>query len=433
MSYNSLNKFLNVGAFFLLALSIGVNNAFIGYKIGGVSFDRLFQILFFLIYLKVLINVVKEDIFKPLAILIFFMLALYTLKYFIYVAYGNEMTLVQLVRGYARTIQYLIVTLLCFLIFKTSEGYIKVVVFCYLCAFLLAFFQNPFTPFTDWAQTAKIEFFSVNMKEEDKLIYSGFLDDEGRSFFRVSGPYGQVITLSYALVSAAIITSFLQVFSKCRYRSIFFLLNMFILLVAVFSLTRSAIASILFINTFSFFLTPFNKFFKGGIFVLMIVSLIFFVGLTDLGAFNRIVESDESSSGKLWLLIKGVFLVFYTPFFTSGFSNETVDVLVYSLSGHPHVNRFPPHNGLISLAMEYSSFIYIPFLYWFNSLVVMSKCLEAKERMFWAFSVIAYMLQQSFHNNGIFVTDFNILFVLALFYARVSRMRSKYEKIIVNR
>ena len=56
-----------------------------------------------------------------------------------------------------------------------------------------------------------------------------------------------------------------------------------------------------------------------------------------------------------------------------------------------------------------------------------------KERMFWAFSVIAYMLQQSFHNNGIFVTDFNILFVLALFYARVSRMRDKYEKVIVNR
>ncbi len=408
--------------FFILSISVGLNNIVIGYKIFGVSLDRILQLIIFVFFCYLYTDLLNKKATRNLMMMVLSLLLLYMFTQLSLSIQGEIIQVTDIIRGLVRTFTYFAFV---FVIVVSLDKYpktIPIILSVYFLAFILAFFQNSLTPFTSFAQELRAIFFSNNMKASDFDIYNGFLEDEGRNFMRVTGPYGQTITLSYALVSAAIIATYKYVTnSKITY----VLYVIFCLVVAIMTLTRSAVLAIMILLFFIFFKDRRSIYaFLISIFITIITLLL---AGDDLILFERVISADESSSGKLGLLVAGVSALLIHPFGVTESNYYNTKVWVYELFQNPEILKYPSHNGLVNLGFEYSSLVYIPLCLFFYSYYLLGRRFNKNERVFWIAAMFSFFAQQSFHNNGIFYVEFNILIVLSIFISNSNALERKFK------
>lgn len=405
----------NVSIFilYLIAVSIGLNNIVVGFKLAAISVDRWLQILIFLIFLKYFMKDLKDDSLRMVQIFIGSLFFLITFKYLSILLQGDDVSsYTRFFRDIVRVGMYGLFLQLVYHILKKDLNTINVILFIMFLAFLMAFFQNPLTPYTDLSQHARLDYFSRNMKEIDLFIYKAFLDNINTKFMRVSGPYGQTITLSYSLVASSILTAYMYFKTS---KGIYLLLEFFIFVVAIMTLTRSAVLAILIML---FYLLQKNKFL---LFFLLLLFIVFYINAEQMGLFenlslfSRVVSADESSNGKIWVALTGIVTLLLHPFGVTSSNYSDTKEWMYTLFHNRDILHFPSHNGLINLGFEYTTLVYIPFTFLAIYLVKKSRSLPREDRKFWFYAALSYFIQQSFHNNGIFYVDFSILIVLALF------------------
>lgn len=418
---SSQKSFFQSFILIIIAISLGVNDIVTGFKIAGVSIDRIIQIFIFVF----LIPSFKKELGDVKIKFIFYIICcfffLINLKYFV-LASSEDVEFMFIVREGVRVIMMGIYFYLAYYLIKKDINKLNIILFIHFLAFALAFFQNPITPLTEFAQNIRMGVFSANMKAHDLAIYSGFLSDTSRDFFRVTGPYGQTITMSYAIVSSVLIASYLYFIKK---NNIYLVYILFCFLIITMSLTRSGIIAVLVMLIFS--LRNHKKYIA--LFTFLSVLLLFEMILKsniDWSNYSRIIENDSSSSGKVWLIITGFVAVILNPLGVTTQAYQEVKEWGFSLSLNPHVLHFPSHNGLINLGFEYTIFGYFVISAFLFYLVRFARILNFRDKVFFFSAMAAYFLQQSFHNNGIFVRDFQILLFLAVYINHVNL--SKYKR-----
>ncbi len=406
--------------FFFLALSVGLNNIVIGYKFAGISYDRLFQLFFFVFLSFSFKEYYKNKEILALLVFIFFLSVLYVFGKISLLVQGEEVFIDEFIRGLVRTLMYFVFVYIVFVLLDNYKWTINIILVVFFLAFLLAFFQNPLTPLTDFSQSLRLELFANNMKDTDLEIYSTFLEDEARNFTRVSGPYGQTITLSYALVSAAIISAFCYVYTK-KYHYLAF--TFFTFIVSIMTLTRSAVLAILIIMSYLMLSRAKGLLITSLIIVVSLTAFLTFYNLDEFIMFERVVSSDESSSGKLGLIVAGLSALILNPFGVTEASYYEMKEWSYSLFKSSEILKYPSHNGLINLGFEYTALVYVPLSFFVLYLVCSCKNMYRDEKIFWFVAWLSFFIQQSFHNNGLFFVEFNILIVLALFKYRIYKCK----------
>lgn len=411
-----LNQRLKFFAILVLAVSIGLNNIFIGYKLAGISYDRIFQLLFFSCIFGRYLRDLNISLIRSLSIFIFILSFLLIIKDLSLLIQRQEVEPISFIRELTRTFTYGIFTYLVFYIARYKVSLINVILLVYFSAFLLAFFQNPLTPFTEFSQALRIELFYSNMKDVDLDIYFNFLTDENRDFMRVAGPYGQTITLSYALVACSILTSYMYISFR---RNIFLALHFFILVVSVMTLTRSAVAAILLLTLY--LMSASRQMLLIGLAVLLCFAIYNVETIVSLEMFDRVISVDASSKGKIYLILTGAVALLLFPIGVTDENYMSVKKWMYDIFENQDILVYPSHNGLINLGFEYTSLVYIPFVFLVIKFFKAARVLPKDKARFWILAWLAFFLHQSFHNNGIFYVEFNILIVLGVFFYDIWR------------
>jgi len=295
-----------------------------------------------------------------------------------------------------------------------------------LPGFLLAFFQHPLTPFSIEAISIKGELFSVNMTGEILDRFSNVIEN-GYVMPRVSGPYGFSIILSYILISSAIISTYFYRKTK----SLFFVFYLLLItIVSLMTMSRSLLLALLMI----YFLLFTELSFK-----MKILSLIFFgtilgsftyymVSILELDTFffDRLTSiDDKSASGRFPLLVTGFFTVLMNPLGVTEIAYNSMKVDMYNIFLHPEILVQSAHNSFINLGFHYTFFGYILFIYFILYLYMKLIYLDKNDRKFWVYMFFSYFIHSSFHNNGLFIADYTILLVLALYLHEVNQFRIK--------
>lgn len=409
--------------FFLLAISLGLNNIVVGYKFFGLfSFDRLFQLLFFFAFFKLFISNLRDHSFLLIIKLILSLLILILLKYLSLTFQGQLITVNEFIRNTFRVLMYGAFTSLTYSLFKFDLKKVNFIVFLYLLAFSLAFFQNPLTPLTDLAHNIRINYFKMNMLDLDARIYDMFLKDKARTFLRVTGPYGQPVTLSYALVTCSVMLTYLYQSTR-KYIHVYLLI--FTYIVSVMSLTRSAVLAISLLLFFNIKASKVSIFF-----IVTLTGFLILIYLEDfkfLSEFSRVISTDKSSNGKIYLILTGFLTLLLNPFGVTDNNYREIKEYVYSFTQNSEVLEYTSHNGIINLGFEYTTLVYVPFFYVTYSLIKKTKILTSEKQKFWLIAFLAYFIQQSFHNNGLFYVDFNVLLILSLFLYDLKNSKNQSE------
>jgi hypothetical protein len=261
-------------------------------------------------------------------------------------------------------------------------------------------------------------YFANNMILKDLETYQDFLNNINWTFIRISGPYGQVITLSYTLVISAILTTFMYLKTE---KKVYFYNLLFIFLVSVMSLTRSAVGGVFIMLLF---LASKERVHFMLLITIGIIYIIFLSNfdLTELNNYSRVVSTDDSSAqGKVYLWITGIIALILHPFGITEHSYMEVKEWVYSIYHNLDILRYPSHNGIINVGFEYTLLGIFVLIYFIVRLFKISRTLEKRERKFWLFAFFSYIFQQSFHNNGIFYVEFNVLMIIALYLVEINK------------
>ena len=401
-----------------IAVTVGLNNIVIGYKVAGISIDRIMQIFIFIFIFKHFTKDLKDKNLKFVEIIILWFLILIIFNNFsLLIQNEDKITLMTFTRDTIRVFMYGIFTYLVYYLLKNDMKKLNIILLIQFSAVLLAFFQNPMTPLTDWSQQLKMNYFLVNMMQADQEWYNAFMDDTNYNFMRVSGPYGQVVTMSYTLVVSAILTTYMYL-STNKKIYIYFLL--FLFLVSVMSLTRSAVGGIFIMLLF---IAGKEKVYFIGLLALGIIYMLFFgdFDYSNLDNYTRVISTDDTSAqGKVPIWITGIATIIMYPFGITDMDYMSVKELMYSIYKNEDILRYPSHNGIINLGFQYTILGVFLFVYFIYRLCKMSNILTKKERKFWLFAFFAYLFQQSFHNNGIFYVEFNVLIILALYLVEIN-------------
>lgn len=402
-----------------IAIAVGLNNIVIGYKIAGISIDRIIQIFLFFILFKHFSKDWKDKNLRFVLIIISWFLILAIFNNFSLLIQGEDkITVMTFIRDTIRVIMYGIFTYLVYYLLKNDIKKLNIILFIQFLAILLAFFQNPMTPLTDWSQSIKVEYFANNMQIQDLDIYQDFMENVNWTFIRVSGPYGQVVTMSYTLVISATLTTFMYLYTN---KKVYIYYLLFLFLVSIMSLTRSAVGSIFIMLLF--LISKEKVYF----FILMTIGTIYVLFFSNfdpmnLSDYSRVVSSDDSSAqGKIYLWITGATALLLHPFGITDIDYMNVKEWMYTIYHNSDIVKYPSHNGIINIGFQYTILGIFLLIYFIYRLFKMSNILEKKERRFWMFAFFAYLFQQSFHNNGIFYVEFNVLIILALYLVEINK------------
>lgn len=405
----------------LIVISVGLNNIVIGYKVAGVSVDRIIQILLFFILFKYFIRDLRDKNLKFIITIIglFLILSVFN-NYSLFLQGENNITTAVFIRDVIRVLMYAIFTYLVYYALKKDIKKINIILFIHFLAVLLVFFQYPFTPLTEWARTIKLLYFSNNMTVDNLNYYQNILENDF-NILRVSGPYGQVVTLSYTFTVSGILTTFMYLKT---HKNIYIYYLLFIFVVSLMTLTRSSSLAIVIMMVY---LIP-NK--KISIPILIIFSIVYLN--FDKMAMNeyRVMSIDDTSAqSRFPLLVTGVITLLQYPLGVTSFNYMHVKEWVYTtIFPNPIILKASSHNGIVNIGFAYTVIGIFLFFYFMAKLFQMSKVLDKKEKLFWLYAFFAYLVQESLHNNGIFYVEFNVLILLALYIANINMSSTKKER-----
>ena len=406
--------------YILIAILLAVDNVFIRFRLGGISYDRLLEFVLFFLFLKAyLLEIRTNSFFKTYnAFLLGF--AVLQLLMNLKMAISGDIEFEEVYTDLVKCFSFLVFSFLFLFIAKKDQKYINVVLIGHFLITLFALLQHPLSPISFQMFEIKKQLFAAlptetilkQLEMEGAYISGGYGDR-----FRLSGPFSSTIGFSYFAISSFIITFYMYLQHKKKY----YLWYLGLLFVAsVLTQTRSLLlAEILLVFGYLFF-APGERsgLYKIGLIASAVIMMCFaFASTNFLSTGNsRITQlsSDNESDSRPLLWATGVYTVISYPFGVSSKDYQTARKEMFFKYGHSAILTLPSHNGLINVGFHYSFFGYVVFLFFVLFLLRYITLLAPSNVVFFRLALLAYLVQSSFHNDFILNSDYPFFMVLML-------------------
>lgn len=421
----------------LIAILIGIDNVFINYKVVGISYDRLLELLLFACLFKSFLRELKYNRFFRI-VNIFFLVFL-SLQLFVDIRLSilGSIDPEKVFRDIARYLAFVSFSYLFIFIIKKNIKFANIILFCHFLWVVFAVLQHPLSPVSNQVLAIRQQMFASVEKEglsnrlqaEEAYIESG----EGTRF-RVSGPFHSPIALAYLMINSLFLSYYMYVKTKKKgYLSY----CIFLFMVSLLTQTRSLMwAELAFVSGIFFFNTNMKTRILSRVAavfsLLLLITLVISSGGSDTSIAEdstRLTRLDDKGSDRPLLWLTGLTVVTTHPF---GFTDDEyyqVKRQMYMLYKSPAILAVETHNGLIAVGFDYSIFGYIAFFFFAFQLFRFVAVLNDRIRLTFMLFFGAYMVNSFFHNNFIFSSDYEILLAVMLVAYEYGHFKSQQRKI----
>jgi hypothetical protein len=406
--------------YIVIAILLAIDNVFIRFKVGGISYDRLLEfILFFAFFSVYLAEIKNNSFFKKWNTFIIIFALLQLIINFKLVILG-KIEFIYVYTAFIKCFSFLVFSFLFLLIAKKDIRYVNLIIFIHFFILIFAFLQHPLSPIaSQMFEIKKMLFAAVEEAGALKRLHGEEVYIEGgyASRFRLSGPFNNSISFSYFAISSFIINFYMYL----RYKKRMYLFFLGVLFIAsLLSQTRSLLLAELFLVFGYLFFAPFKKhgLYKLALITAAVVSVFFIYTSKDLlsGSSTRLTTIGGNGQGdirpKLW--ITGLYAIMNYPLGIGSEDYQEIKNEMFFKYGNSIILRMPSHNGLINVGFNYSILGYFVFFFFVAYLLKYANLLEPKYATFFKLALISYLLHTSFHNNFILDTDYPFLMVLML-------------------
>jgi hypothetical protein len=408
--------------YIIIACLLGLNNVFINYKVGGISYDRLIELVLLCVLVKDFIrNLAANRFFAKFILFIglFFLLQLFV---DLRLAMTDVIDVETVMRDIARFISFVAFAYLFLFIINRDIRYINIVLFFNFCSFLFAAAQHPSSPVAQQVYEIRQKLFaSVDQEDVQENIATEeeYIESDLGARFRVSGPFNTPINLAYLLLSSFFLSAFMYHRKK---RSIYLINCIFIVFVSLLSQTRSVIlAELLFTGGLLFYIqnAKLRVFFRAALCIGVAAAIVFAAGKSfdDEGSGDpksRLLKFNDEGSDRPLLWLTGLYAIGTHPFGMSPNQYMQAKKEMYLFFKSPSILMVEAHNGFINLGFHYTIIGYIVFGVFAVFLVKATRKLRPPESTMFGLFLLAYIWNAAFHNNFIFDSDYDVLMVVTL-------------------
>ncbi|MFK7782906.1 O-antigen ligase family protein [Psychroserpens sp.] len=409
--------------FIIIAFLLATNNVFIDFRVGSLSIDRLLEFLFFGLFLNTFIKEFFANAFFKKFTLFVVSLAIVQLISNALLASFHGLESMILLEDLFKSLSFIAYSFLFYLIVKEDLWYLKFIVFIHLLICLFALLQHPLSPLSSEIHDIKLQLYS-NIDQEDarsiKLKNQETHIDFGVSNkFRLSGPFVSTTTFSYFLMVTFLFNLYLYFRTHKR---IYVFTTAFVILCSILTQTRSLVIAIAIILIGIFILinnySRFNNLKVISTVILLVTSLVFMNKFDSFFDENttRLTNLTENptSTGRPLLWLAGLKAVAKHPLGITDAQYNTVKQDMSKQYGKNGLGYLNSHNGLINIGINYSAIGYF-IIFMFSLFILKYTRLLSKnfKSLFYLF-FIGYLINIFFHNNFIFISDYDILMALML-------------------
>tara|TARA_R100001369_G_scaffold85726_1_gene119631 strand:- start:4436 stop:5728 length:1293 start_codon:yes stop_codon:yes gene_type:complete len=407
--------------YILIAILLAVDNVFIRFRIGGLSYDRLLEFILFFVFFKVYLSETIENPFFKKWNRFIILFALLQLVINFNLAIWGKIDFEVVYTDFVKCFSFLVYSFLFLLLVKKDIKYINIILFVHFLICIFAFLQHPLSPIASQMMEIKKMLYSTGNAEdilsklglEETYVEGGFANR-----FRLSGPFNSSISFSYFAISSFILNLYMYLrFKKKIY--IFFLGTLFI--ASVLSQTRSLLlAEICLVFGYMFFAPSKRQSIIKLVMVAGALAAIIFVyvgqDMLSTGE-SRITKISSKGDNRPLLWLTGIYTVIKHPFGITEQEYVEARKEMFVAFGDRGILQLAAHNGLINVGFHYSIFGYVLFFFFVLFLLRQINELEPKYVIFFRLTLFAYLIQASFHNNFILSSDYPYLMILILIWA----------------
>tara|TARA_Y100000996_G_C22549529_1_gene653200 strand:- start:1083 stop:2321 length:1239 start_codon:yes stop_codon:yes gene_type:complete len=399
-------------------LAFVFNNTIVGYRLFDISYDRMIELVIFILLFPVLMKDVQKD-YKYKDIYVLFIMMIFCLILHSFIAFSQEAPYVpptDIFRDLVRMFFFVILLMLINFSVVRNPQSINIYLIGMFVWVLFGFFQNPFTPFTGIVNDLYLTYFFDNMTQEEaehsvREIGYGFLP-------RATGPFGFPVSYSYALLTTLIVAGFKYLQDK---KNIYFYLSGFIYLVIMMTFTKSAVIA-------------------GGLVMLflMICKSKTFTALTGLSVLlialsvlpieiilnSRVFDVFYEGSARINAFTAGFMTILEEPFYAT--SGTYIDNFYNACEMYGMRDcgvLISSHNGFVNITEATTIIGGLVFILLWCLLFYYSFTLPAPYRGFFAVSLVAYSIQCSLHNNMLFISEYSFILPVVLLIREAQKVK----------
>lgn len=409
--------------FTFIAFLLATNNVFIGFRVEFLSVDRLLEFVFFGLFFNTFLKFFFSDPFFKKFTYFVISLAIIQLISNLTLAINEGLEIKTLFENLFKSISFIIFAFLFYLVVKKDIWYLKFIVVIHLFICLFALLQHPLSPVAAQIHEIKLQLFG-NIDQSDATLRKltnqethityGVIDK-----FRLSGPFVSTTTFSYFLL----VTFFFNIYLFFRTnKRIYILTTLFVILCCLLTQTRSLVFAISFIIIGLFIFINNNSNFNFlKIFTTVILLIISLTYLSNIDSFLKsnssrltTLSDDPYSAGRSLLWLSGLRAVATYPFGITDEQYSEVKIQMARDYGKDGLSFLDSHNGLINIGLNYTVIGYFVILIFFNFINKFTQLLTKNFRCLFYLFYGGYLLNIFFHNNFIFISDYEILMILML-------------------
>ena len=414
--------------YIIIAILLAINNVFIRFKIGDISYDRLLEFVIFFFLFKSYLNELKINPFFKKWNNFIMLFAILQLLMNLGLAISGKLEFNIVYIGLFKCFSFLVYSFLFLLIAKKDLKLINIIVYIHFAICVFAFLQHPMSPIASQMLELKKSLFSSGL--DDAVLRKlgneeGYIEGGHGDKFRLAGPFLSTISFSYFAISSFIINFYMYLrYNKKIY--LFFLVVLFI--ASILSQTRSLLLALILLVFGYLFFAPFKRhgFYKLAIVTGMFIAIFFVYASENLIATGNSRITKVSSGGK-GDSRPGLYTVVQNPFgITEKYYTEAKQEM-FRKYGNSDILMVSAHNGLINIGFHYSIFGYFLFFFLVLFLLRNINLLEPKFTIFFRLVLLSYLVHTSFHNNFIFNADYPFLMVLMLISVDYYKPMDKFE------
>jgi hypothetical protein len=409
--------------FIFIAFLLATNNVFIGFRLEFLSIDRLFEFIFFGVFFNTFIKYFFSDPFFKKFTIIVFSLAVVQLFSNLYLANYHGLEIKTILENLFKSLSFIVFAFLFYLLIKKDIWYLKFIVVIHLLICLFAILQHPMSPLASQIHEIKLLLYS-NIEHSDATVRKLTNQETHINYgvsdkFRLSGPFVSTTTFSYFLL----VTFFFNIYLYFRTkRRIYVLTTAFIILCCLLTQTRSLVVAIAFIIIGLFLFINNNSNFNFlkiiSTILLLIISLVYIDKFDALvqGSSSRLLNMSEDSysAGRTLLWLSGLRAVATHPFGITDSQYTEVKLQMARDYGKEGLSVLDSHNGLINIGINYTIIGYFVILIFFIFIIKYTKLLSKSFQSLFYLFFGGYIMNIFFHNNFIFISDYEILMALML-------------------
>ena len=409
-------------AYIIIAILLAVDNIFIKFKVGDISFDRLFTFLMFFVFFGAYLKEIRNNQFFRRWNVFIIVLAILQLLANLKLSMSGDLEFKYVYIFLVKSFSFVAFSFLFLHIAKRNIKYVNIILFVHFLICIFAFLQHPLSPIAGqmleikkllYVATDEASRTRATLTTEEAYITGGFADR-----FRLAGPFGNTIGFSYFAISSFIMTFYMYL----RYKKKYYLWMLIVLFAAsLLTQTRSLLLAEIFLVFGYLFFAPFKRqgFYRLGIVAAALIAVLFVYSSQDIllkNSSSRITQLTSAGQTDtrpiLWLT--AVYAVMTNPFGISQAEYQLAREDMHRVFGHGEILHLWPHNGIINVGFHYTFFGYIVFFYLIAFLIRNINYLDKKFAVFFKMALIAYLIHTSFHNNFVLWSDYPFMMVLML-------------------